>query len=265
MSQSQSLNPASPFNQPEIQLPFKNSLDICHRTDTVQKIAELLAEKGVVHVRGTPSSGKTTLALLLKGYYTKRKEAVVFINGWHNVGIPTAYLISQCEASGYKGIGTDDFLSMKVVFLIDEAQLSYYDTDLWTGIIKTQSGRSYGPKFCLFSSYGSPANGPSKYPMRITPHQFGPSQRVSIIASPFADNGGICLFYNWDEFEDVVSKICSNPTSTFALDPDAREYLYSITNGHPGATDALVKFIFRVCMSCSIYWSMTANAIDLSI
>jgi len=82
------------FNQPEIQLPFENSPDICRRTDTVQKIAELLAEKGVVHVRGTPSSGKTTLALLLKGYYTKRKEAVVFVNGWHNVGDPTAYLIS---------------------------------------------------------------------------------------------------------------------------------------------------------------------------
>jgi hypothetical protein len=251
MSQSQSLNPAGPLNQPMKQLPVGNSPDICPCTNTVQKIAEILTEKGVVHVRGTPSSGKTTLAHLLEEYYAKREEAVIFLGGWYNVSNPTAYLISQCEASGYDRIETRQFLHANVVFLLDEAQQSYHDWDLWNGIIKTQSGRVAGPKFCLFSSYGSPTTGTTEYRIRSTPLRFGPSQRVSIIAS-FAKNGGICLFYSRDEFEDVVSKICSNLTSMFTLDPDAREYLYSITNGHPGATNALVKFTFEVCIGCSM-------------
>jgi hypothetical protein len=253
MSQSHSLNPAGPLNQLKKQLLIEDNPYICPRTNTVQKIAKILADKGVVHVRGTPSSGKTTLAHLLKEYYIKHKEAVVFLTGWYNVGDPTNYLISQCVASGYDRIEPWQFLHAKVVFLLDEAQQCYHDWDLWIGIIKMQSGNAAGPKFCLFSSYGSPTTGPTEYPVRTTPHQFGPSQRVSIIASPFAENGDVCLFYSREEFEDVVSRTCSNPASMFVLDYNAREYLYSITNGHPGATNALVKFIYMVCISCSIY------------
>src|SRR3954454_21423099 len=90
-------------------------------------------------------------------------------------------------------------------------------------------------------------------PSEVPPIQFGPSQRISITASHFTGNGHVCLFYNQEEFEDVVSRRCSDPTSKFELDPAARAYLYGITNGHPGATDALLNFIFMVCMSCSIY------------
>jgi hypothetical protein len=134
---------------------------------------------------------------------------------------------------------------------------------LWLGIIKTQSGSRGGPKFCLFTSYGSPTTGSTEYPPHCTPVHFGASQRVSITASPFAENGDVCLFYNTEEFEDVVSRLCSHPSSKFALDPAAQKYLYSITNGHPGATDALVKFIFEVCMGCRMYWNVTTNTIDL--
>ena len=238
--------------------PLKEQLFIqdnpytCPRTDTIKKLATILDERRVVHVRGTPSSGKTTLANLLRKYYKRRGEPVVFLNGWHNVNETTAYLISRCEAHGYFGIEHDTLLDANIVFIFDEAQQSYNDTDLWLGIIKTQSGSSAGPKICIFSSYGSPTTGPTKYPFGSTPIQFGHKQRVSITPSLFAENGQICLFYSQEEFEDVVNRACSDPTRTFALDPAAREYLYSISNGHPGATNALLEFIFSVCIS-SIY------------
>lgn len=255
--------PPKPLNPPE-KLSIEDDLHICPRTDTVQRLATILDEERVVYVRGTPSSGKTTLAHLLWNYYKKRGEPVVYLNGWHDVSKPTTYLISKCEASGYSGIEDHTLLCTNVVFIFDEAQQSYNDLDLWLGIIKTQSGGLGGPKICLFSSYGNPATGPTKYPLGSTPVHFGAQQRISIIPSSFAKNGRVCLFYSQQEFEDVVSRTCSNPTRTFALDPAAREYLYSITNGHPGATTALLKFIFSVCISC-VYWSITTNTIDLPI
>ena len=53
--------------------------------------------------------------------------------------------------------------------------------------------------------------------------------------------------------EDVVNRTCSNPSYKFTLDIAAREYLYLIINGQPGATDALIRFIFRIWMSHSMY------------
>jgi hypothetical protein len=251
MSQSQPLDSAT-TDQPPPGSP-ENNLYICPRTDTVKKLAKILDEKRVAHVRGTPSSGKTTLAILLWRYYHKQRVPVVFLNGWHNVSDPTTHLVNKCRAHGYSGVEPHTLTDANVVFIFDEAQQSYNDPDLWLGIIKTQSGNDTGLKICLFSSYGSPDTGPTQYPLGSTPIQFGPSQRISITASRFTENGRVCLFYNQEEFEDVVSRRCSDPTNKFKLDPVTRKYLYSITNGHPGATTALLKFIFMVCMSCSIY------------
>ena len=48
--------------------------DISPRTETVSKLARLLDYFYVVHVRGAPSSGKTTLAGLLLKYYLTLRE-----------------------------------------------------------------------------------------------------------------------------------------------------------------------------------------------
>jgi hypothetical protein len=258
MSQSQPLNSATTDIPP---IPKDNPY-ICPRPDTVEKLATILDEKRVVHVRGTPSSGKTTLAILLLKYYRKRREPVVFLNGWHDISDPTDYLVNQCKKRGYHGIDDSTLTDADIVFILDEAQQSYNNKDLWLGIIKTQSGSHAGPKICLFSSYGSPATGPTQYPLGSTPINFGPSQRISLTASRFIENG---LFYSREEFEDVVNRRCLNPTSMFELDPAARKYLYSITNGHPGAINALLNFVFMVCISCSIYQSIITDNIDLPI
>src|SRR2546430_2378711 len=96
ISQSQPLNSATTDQPP----PRSLGDDICPRTDTVKKLATILDEKRVVHVRGTPSSGKTTLALLLWEYYHKRRECVVLLNGWHNVSDTRTHLVDKCKARG---------------------------------------------------------------------------------------------------------------------------------------------------------------------
>src|SRR3954447_22633113 len=102
MSQSQPLNSATTDQPPPPSL--EDSPYICPRTDTVKKLATVLDEKRVVHVRGTPSSGKTTLAILLWEYYHKQREFAVFLNGWHNVSDPRTHLVDKCRARGYSGV-----------------------------------------------------------------------------------------------------------------------------------------------------------------
>src|SRR3954447_10930048 len=95
MSQSQPLNSAATDQPPK---SLEDDPYICPRTDTVKKLATILDEKRVVHVRGTPSSGKTTLAYLLWEYYDKRRECVVLLTGWHNVSDPRTHLVDKCRA-----------------------------------------------------------------------------------------------------------------------------------------------------------------------
>lgn len=147
---------------------------ISPRTKTVETLARILDEDSVVHVRGTPSSGKTTLARLLYDYYEDRGEPVVSIDGWHNIADPATHLANLCAIAGYDEVKPSNLLSMDLVFLFDEAQQSYQDLKLWLGIIKTQSCSTSGPKICLFSSYGSPATGPTQYPHGSTPFTLVP-------------------------------------------------------------------------------------------
>jgi hypothetical protein len=43
--------------------------------------------------------------------------------------------------------------------ILDEVQMSYGDDGLWLGLIKSLSGRCYGPRIAVFY-YGSPTGGP---------------------------------------------------------------------------------------------------------
>lgn len=238
-----------PSSPPQTLVAASRSQDISPRTKTVESLAQLLEACRVIHVRGTPSSGKTTLALLLLRYYKDRDEPAVLIEGWHNISDPTTHLIEQSIRSGYNGVTPWNLLDLDIVFLIDEAQQSYQDSKLWLGIIKTQSFRRSGPKICLFSSYGSPTTGATKYPHGSTPIHFGAGQRVSISVSSIPTSPSICLFYNEEEFSEVVHLRCTNPTHKLAMDPAAIDYLYSITNGHPGAVTSLLEYLYSVCKS----------------
>lgn len=241
--------PSSPPSLPRSLVTASRFQEISPRSKTVEALAQLIDAYRVIHVRGTPSSGKTTLALLLLDHYKYRGEPVVLIDGWHNVSDPTTHLVERSILSGYDGVTSSNLRTVDIVFLFDEAQQSYQDSRLWLGIIKAQSLRPSGPKICLFSSYGSPATGPTQYPHGSTPIHFGAEQRVSISVSTIPTAPNICLFYNEEEFSEVVRLRCAGPTHKFAIDPTAIDYLYLITNGHPGAVTSILGYLFSVCKS----------------
>ncbi|KAE8399221.1 hypothetical protein BDV37DRAFT_261238 [Aspergillus pseudonomiae] len=230
------------------ELPF-----VSHRTDTVKKLADLIDRVNVVHVRGTPASGKTTLARLLQKYfldhndYKDRKRAVYFISDWRKLEEYSTNGDGETWANLTQMIpirfGRARNLSEGTVILVDEAQKTYSDSGLWNTIIKDRVyGNGEDIKVCLFCSYGSPSTGVDRQPNEYTPAFLNPEQRVTITPQPSSPPIG--LFFTADEFRDAVQQICANPRfeAGFTLDNDAQDYLFSLTNGHPGGVESLLRF-----------------------
>lgn len=168
--------------------------EISSQTKTVEELAQLLEAYRVIHVRGTPFSGKTTFVFLLLNYYKYCGKRVILIDGWHNIPNLTSHLVEQSILPGYVEVTSINLCTLDIVFLFDKAQQSYQDSRLWLGIIKAQSLWPSGPKICIFSSYKSPTTGPTQYPHGSTPIHFDAKQRVSISMSSIPRASSICLF-----------------------------------------------------------------------
>ncbi|KKZ67349.1 hypothetical protein EMCG_06969 [[Emmonsia] crescens] len=74
---------------------------------------------------------------------------------------------------------------------------------------------------------------------------FGTQQRVSLIPSRVEFSPDIGLFYNRDEYDDVVKRTYALLGQSFTIHPEALAYLFSISNGHPAAVSGLLKHISK--------------------
>ncbi|KAI9652428.1 MAG: hypothetical protein M1829_001650 [Trizodia sp. TS-e1964] len=207
------------------------------RSDTVCALWKQLQGVRVIHVRGTPTSGKSTIAKLLHEH--------ILLNSSY-----PAYLFSWKEDYFTMNRPYNDILNIKVtkrerdwrdyecVLLIDEAQLSYNCDTLWNDFIKFQaSGRITGPYIILFSSYGSPSPTPAVGPPGSAPVQLRASQRVSV--RPLAENNqSVFLYFTRAEYDDVLQR-------PFLLAKDLRDYIWELSAGHPGAVRAIIKSLLE--------------------
>jgi hypothetical protein len=154
------------------------------------------------------------------------------------------FLNEWCEKQGYPGIKLDPFSLHDIIFILDDAQASYSDIDLWE-FIKLKNDYHFGPKICLFAAYGSPSEGTFTWE-RSTPFYLGYTKRVSILPSRMEGSPDIGLFYDDGEFEDAVGRYCADPTHKLRLGESARRYLFLITSGHPGALFSMLSYVFLV-------------------
>jgi hypothetical protein len=212
------------------------------------ELYKIMAQHGVVHIRGTPASGKTTLLQLFHTYlFNSHPELMVCsLTKWRSgptTGDPDSalpigdYLTQQLEKR-YTGRGTrPDWAG--VVFLLDEAQGSYWDQELWL-LLKSHSGNSHGPCFVLFTSYGSPKTKPVVFGDGSASVTFATAQRVSLRSSPNS-SGSVFLFLDAEEFVDLVERYLQCAPIPFSLDSEVREYIYSLTAGHAGCLQCLLN------------------------
>lgn len=231
-------------------------------------LAATLDQVKIVHVRGTPASGKTRLSQLLRDYYEEKGTKVFLLTDWksrNEVG-PSGSL-SELDPWGslsklveswdpYPGKlspkpkenrGPDWVLTSNVVILVDEAQKTYGDNALWNTIMKGyQDAYGINFKLCLFCSYGSPASGPDM--TYFTPEKIRNCQRISLTPQNQDGSPPIGLFYSKDEFYDVVSRsLAYRYTEKFNFDGQALDYIFALTNGHPGAVLSMLNALYEVC------------------
>lgn len=226
------------------------------REKTVATLWSQLQKHWVLHVRGTPSSGKSVLAELLQIYVNQTHPDVdVIYMSW----LPERILCEQevNTASPFNDIlnahvplnsQSNDWLRReKTLVLIDEAQMSYAYPRLWNDFIKRQSGAEWGPAIVLFSSYGLPENTPFESILgTTTPVQFNSDQRISV--RPLScNNQAICLYFTYDEYCDVVHRFCAIKNEhgqPFIPSSDLIKYIWAFSSGHPAGVMGILYGLF---------------------
>ncbi|KAH1426977.1 hypothetical protein KXX64_004267 [Aspergillus fumigatus] len=143
-----------------------------------------------------------------------------------------------------------DYLAPGTILIIDEAQRSYSDTLFWNSIIKPRlSHEGLDISFSLFCCYGSPLTGVDMELdtdiRAFTPAHFKLAQRVTLTPQSHPSSPPIGLFFTRSEFTDAAQRLTANSRlqEKFTLRPDAEDYLFSLTNGHPGGLSSVLKYI----------------------
>ncbi|KAL4937462.1 hypothetical protein BDV06DRAFT_215887 [Aspergillus oleicola] len=224
----------------------------CRRNCTVSELATALDDQDVIHVRGTPASGKTMLSELLRDYYLENNRKVFLLEYWKPLDICHGHdawtEFSLRLQHRYPGYHSTEYFASKNVILVDEAQGSYADIGFWNTVIKDRrSSLGHDIKICLFSSYGSPWTGLDSNKVVFTPATFGPRQRVTLTPQPNERAPKIGLFFTEEEFDQAVDLLTTRQyEEKFDIDVEARRYLFALTDGHPGAVASLVSFIHYI-------------------
>jgi hypothetical protein len=177
----------------------------------------------VAKVRGTPASGKSSLAMLLCNYIIKNHpdKEPCFLSYYRDES-DQSYK-DWLERKGWRSPSNG-------VLILDEAQLSYWDYSFWLSFIKRINANT-PYMVILFASYGSASRNLLN---SSTPLLVQESQLVGLARDSTEDSVGLLL--TREEMEGVVRK--SFPNHHF--DVSLLDYIYSLTSGHVGACyDAL--------------------------
>lgn len=240
--------PAAPVPSPRLR--FSDYPQYCPRTETVHEIATLLNQEKIIHIRGTPASGKSLLANFLYEYFFSRGQEVYLIDEWPRDRKETALelVLAACLPEGHRNIA--ELIQSDLILILDESQYTYYDSALWYKFLKIAGGNAKpmnSVKVCLLSSYGSPTTGAPHidYPESITPPVFSNNQRISLVRSSEPGSPGISLFFTKEEYSDVVKRYCKM-AKEYVISDDLAEYIFMATNGHPGLVMAIMDYIFDV-------------------
>lgn len=133
--------------------------------------------------------------------------------------------------------------------------------------MEVQIIKPLSPTYYLFSLCPFLPNANTAQPCISTPYHhplsqaesqtrtYGKKKMVSLSAP--ADSDHPQLFYTPEEFTDVVQRLNSSFTCPMALTADAIDYLFQISNGHPAAVQALMRYIYsvRITLSMSFTWA----------
>lgn len=214
------------------------------RLATVAALYERLNSYQFVLVRGTPASGKSTLAELLTEHI-RSKEGVepVSIGSWPRNPPPSfRWLQYMCDRD-YDEHGPN-------IVIIDEAQETYGCPEFWNSYLKNIDFQ-HRDRVILFASYGS-AIGSVSQEVEGTPMIIPNPQRIHLRRVNHGDGiAPVGLFLTKEEFDDIVKR----GYSTHQFGRDFLDFIFNITAGHVGA----IKDMLRIVNTDISYGSLRSN------
>ena len=191
--------------------------------------------------------GRTTPIHTLSGW---DKEKVRSATGWN------AYLKQETGVHGHK------WSTYSAYLLLDEAQQSYWDGELWADLFKAiEPVLGASPLIVLFSSYGLPGQGFTGYEEKYTttPMVFAAEQQVSMRPDESIDDQlpissqsfrPVGLLLDEDEAIDVVTRYAlATIQPSPSLSADLKKGFFLISEGHAGLLTSLVRVLQNVPVS----------------
>jgi hypothetical protein len=203
--------------------------------------------------------GSTTPIHILSGW---EMEKVRSATGWN------AYLKQETGVYGRK------WSTYSAYLLLDEAQQSYWDGELWADLFKAiEPVLGASPLIVLFSSYGSPGQGFTGYDEKYTttPMVFAAEQQISMRPDESIKNNlrfpirpgentefhtctPVGLLLDEDEAIDIVTRYTSATIQPPpSLSADLKKGFFLSSNGHAGLLTSLVRLLRDVPVS-TVQW-----------
>ena len=216
---------------------------VCHREGLIHSAMELLDVMKVVVIRAGPFVGKSTLLCLLGDHILHKRSDLepVFIH-WRTReernSLPwDEYLERETlrwRDSNSKGRPRNP--QAKIVYLIDEAQRSYEETDFWARMIKGRNTRQ-DAMFVLVCLYGADVWLDRPQDVESQSLNVDAVQRIELRSS---GTGTPCMLFKLEETRAVVNKWAT--LNHYQVANDVHEYVHAATDGHPGMVGFIVRY-----------------------
>jgi hypothetical protein len=209
----------------------------------------MLERHTVIHVRGTPCSGKSTLARMLKRALCFAGKACGLMFSYPSESACFSFESHFSDLARRNGhaIKPNEVLYMPFIYILDEAQTSYWDQGMWLGFVKGIID-AYGscPRIVFFTCYDIPTEVASRYNDGGTLAPISVQQRITLTVLRHPGAPKIGLYFSDKEMQDVVKRLCERVNMPLRLTPSAIALVTELTSGHPGAVRSVIDTVEHV-------------------
>ena len=229
----------------------------------VDEMIERVQEFHIIRVCGTPASGKTILSQLVANKLLEMYGHMIPIYTMMGWGMEIIQPIGWKEHLRQQtGVHGQKWRTYPAYLLLDEAQESHWDGELWADLFKYIQPIVGCPFVILFSSYGSPNSGYAGFQETYlkTPMVFALDSRFQCdhtksVSSDMATSTQVGrrpvgLLLEEHEAMHIPTKYPPGVNVPFPpLSADLKKYIFLISDGHVGFVTSLVHAFKEVPVS----------------
>ncbi|KAB8271027.1 hypothetical protein BDV30DRAFT_250200 [Aspergillus minisclerotigenes] len=228
------------------------------RADLVDELIARVHDYHIIRVIGPPASGKTTPMELMVNKLLEMNgptKPIHVLTGWDKQEV--------CGTPGWArylgqktGVHREEWLSNPAYLLLDEAQQTYWDSELWASFFNS-AGPGWSVFIVLFMSYGSPGEGLEGF-------------EAEFISGLYLAQKPVGLLLDENEAMHVVTRYVSAAIQPSpSLPPDLKKGFFLTSSGHVRLLTSLTHVLHDVLelydlvqRGVSIDWPTTSKILS---